>query len=136
MVEKPNKFQPALVGGLILGILSAIPVVNLGNLCCCLWVLIGGIVAAKMLINQSPVFPVRAGDGAAVGALAGVIGAAVNLILGIPLGQVVVMRWVREMVQSNPEAQAQLDQVIRQMQYTSVGERLASALMSWVIFAV
>src|SRR5262249_57366653 len=85
MVEKPSKLPPALVGGLILGILSAIPFVNLGNACCCLWVLIGGIVAAKMLINQSPVLPVGAGDGAAVGALAGAIGAAADLVLGGPL---------------------------------------------------
>src|SRR5262249_52685734 len=143
MVEKPSKLAPALVGGLILGILSAIPFVNLGNACCCMWVLIGGIVAAKMLINQSPVLPVRAGDGAAVGALAGAIGAAVNLVLGVPLAlllgsgiQIGLMQSLRNMMHDNPDAQAQIDQAIRQMQYTNPGERIVSALVYWMIFAV
>lgn len=75
MVEKPNKIQPALVGGLIVGLLWSIPFLNLINFCCCLGVMIGGAVATLMLVKRSPVLPVRSGDGAAVGALAGVIGA-------------------------------------------------------------
>src|SRR5260370_25414316 len=127
MVEKPSKFTPALIGGLVLGILSAIPVVNFGNLCCCLWVLIGGAVAARMLISRSPVFPVRAGEGAAVGALAGAIGSVVNLVLGVPLGlavgpgiQIGLFEWFRTLLKDNPNAQAQLEQAIRQMQQVSM----------------
>ena len=35
------KFQPALYGGLFIGVLSALPIINIGN-CCCLWVTAGG----------------------------------------------------------------------------------------------
>ena len=31
---------------LILGVLSALPIVYVGNACCCLWVVSGGLVAA------------------------------------------------------------------------------------------
>src|SRR5688572_10869436 len=37
-----NKFKPALIGGLVTGILSVIPFVSAANLCCCLWAIVGG----------------------------------------------------------------------------------------------
>jgi hypothetical protein len=64
--------QPAVLGGAFIGILSALPIINLGN-CCCLWIAGGGALAAHL---DSPSAPRRdAGRGAIVGLLAGVIGA-------------------------------------------------------------
>ena len=37
--------QAPLLGGLFIGILSALPVISWGN-CCCLWVVSGGVLAA------------------------------------------------------------------------------------------
>ena len=79
-----SKFQPALLGGLVLGVLSALPLVNIGNLCCCLWVISGGVVAAYLL-QKNQVEPIGPGDGAAVGFLAGVIGAVVWQVLQVPV---------------------------------------------------
>jgi len=76
-----NKLKPALVGGLITGILSVIPFVSS---CCCIWAALGGLLATFMYIKSSPV-PVSTGDGAMVGALAGVIGSVIYLIIGLPL---------------------------------------------------
>ena len=58
--------QPALIGGVVNGVLSGLPVINIGNICCCLWVIVGGAVAAYMLQQKREV-PINAGDGAAVG---------------------------------------------------------------------
>jgi len=44
-----SKLQPALLGGTFLGILSALPIVSAANLCCCLWVVAGGVLAAYLL---------------------------------------------------------------------------------------
>ena len=85
MVEKPGKLQPALVGGAILGLGSVIPILAYANLCCCLWAIIGGAVAARMLIKRSPTFRVTNGDGAVVGMFAGLAGSVVNLVVGVPL---------------------------------------------------
>lgn len=76
--------KPALIGGLVTGVLSAIPVVSLGNACCCLWVVTGGMTAAYLLQQQqsAPLTPV---DGALVGVLAGVTAAFINLVLSIPV---------------------------------------------------
>ena len=79
-----DKLKPALIGGVILGILSAIPFVNIPNICCCAWAIVGGIIAANIYIKNSPT-PVRTGDGAVLGAIAGAIGGVINLIVGVPL---------------------------------------------------
>jgi hypothetical protein len=76
--------QPAIVGGLVVGVLSALPIVSAGNICCCLWVVCGG-VAAAYLLQQNQAAPITAGDGALVGMLAGAIGAVVSLLLSIPI---------------------------------------------------
>src|SRR5256714_13853431 len=79
-----DKMKPALIGGVVLGILSAIPFVNLPNLCCCAWAIAGGILAAHLYIKASPA-PVRPGDGAVLGVLAGGVGAVLLLVLGVAL---------------------------------------------------
>jgi hypothetical protein len=76
-----NKLKPALLGGLIVGILSSIPFVNY---CCCLWALGGGGLACYFYIKSSPT-PVRPGDGAMLGGLAGVIGAVLFFVIYVPL---------------------------------------------------
>jgi hypothetical protein len=79
-----NKLKPALVGGVVLGLLSVIPFVNVVNVCCCLWAILGGMLATFLYVKGSPT-PATPGDGAILGALAGVVGALISLILGIPI---------------------------------------------------
>ena len=76
--------QPALVGGLVMGVLGGLPIISAGNLCCCLWVITGGVIAAYVL-QQNEAAPITTGDGAAVGLLAGIVGAFVYLIISIPI---------------------------------------------------
>ena len=85
--------QPALVGGLVLGVLSALPIVYLGN-CCCLWIITGGMVAAYVLQSNEP-GPIAPADGALVGLLAGLTGAAIHFVLSIPI-DILVGPWERE----------------------------------------
>lgn len=76
-----DKLKPALIGGVVVGLLSAIPFLNY---CCCIWAIGGGALACFLYIKDSPV-PVRAGDGAQIGAFAGLIGAIIYLIIGLPI---------------------------------------------------
>jgi hypothetical protein len=80
--------QPALIGGLVMGVLSALPIISAGNICCCLWVVSGGIVAAYVFQQNQPA-PMTVGDGALVGLLAGIVGAFVSLVLSIPITLIV-----------------------------------------------
>jgi len=79
----PPRTQPALLGGLVIGVLSALPVVNLAN-CCCAWVLLGGAMAAYLMQQNHPE-PIGAGDGALVGLGAGVFGAVVWVAVSLPV---------------------------------------------------
>lgn len=79
-----SRLQPALYGGLVIGVLSALPVVNLGNCCCCLWVIAGGALATYLRQQNSP-YSLPASEGALVGLLAGFIGGIVAGVLSIPL---------------------------------------------------
>jgi hypothetical protein len=78
--------QAALVGGLFIGVLSALPVVQLGNCCCCLWVITGGVLAAY--IDRAPGRPNDLARGAVDGVLAGIVGAMVWLIAAIAIASV------------------------------------------------
>ncbi|MBI3493088.1 MAG: hypothetical protein HY047_15105 [Acidobacteria bacterium] len=80
----PNYTQPALMGGAVMGVLSALPLIAAGNVCCCLWVVSGGLVAAYVF-QQNQAAPMAPGDGALVGLLAGLFGAFVHLVLSIPI---------------------------------------------------
>jgi len=91
----PGYTQPALIGGVVMGVLSALPLVSAGNVCCCLWVIIGGVVAAYLL-QQNQQTPITPGDGALVGLLAGIVGAAVQVIVSIPL-TMLIGPWERAM---------------------------------------
>jgi len=76
-----NKLKPALLGGLIVGILSGLPFVSA---CCCIWAIGGGLVAGMLYIKSAPT-QVLPGDGAIVGALSGIVGAVIYLLLGLPI---------------------------------------------------
>src|SRR6476469_10315672 len=98
------KLQPALFGGLFIGVLSALPIINSGN-CCCLWV-IGGGVLATYLMQQNHPYPIAAADGALVGLLAGLMGGIIGVLLSIPLEMVmgpVQQRMLQRLVLSNPD---------------------------------
>ena len=83
---EPAKLKPALIGGVALGIASALPGLNLLNCACCALVLGGGMLAAYFYLKQVPPSPKAPyGDGALLGVMAGAIGAVVATLVSIPL---------------------------------------------------
>ena len=82
----PAKTQAALLGGVAIGVLSALPVINLAN-CCCAWILFGGGLAAYLMQQNHPE-PIGVGDGAVAGLMAGAFGSVVWLVLSISLRSV------------------------------------------------
>ena len=110
----PAKLQPALLGGVTIGVLSALPVINLAN-CCCAWILFGGALAS-FLMQQNHPEPIEIGDGAIVGLLAGLIGAFVYLIVAIPVNAALspftadmASRAMRDAADMAPELRAVLE---------------------------
>jgi hypothetical protein len=79
MQPASSKLQPAVFGGLFIGVLSALPLINIAN-CCCLWVIGGGVLATYLLQQNQP-YAITAADGALVGLLAGLIGGVIAVIV-------------------------------------------------------
>lgn len=70
---------PVLVGGTVAGVLTGIPWINC---LCCLWIL-GGSALAVQLYAKGRSGPTSPGDGAVIGAFAGVVAAAVNTLMNV-----------------------------------------------------
>lgn len=83
-----KKLSSAAIGGILIGlfdVLRAIPGLGLYLTCCgCLVTLAGGALASGLYVKRSET-PVRGGEGASVGALAGVIGGLIQLFFATPI---------------------------------------------------
>ena len=89
--------------------LSALPLVNFGNCCCCLWVICGGALAAYLRQQNSPT-QIEAAEGALVGLMAGAVGGVVATVLSIPF-QLLIGPYQRQIMErflaSNPDVPAE-----------------------------
>lgn len=106
----PAKLQPAILGGLFIGILSALPLISVGNACCCLWIVCGGLLASYIMQQNHP-GPIQVGDGAVVGLLAGIFGALVWAVVSIPIQLVtgpIQAAWVERIINSTEDIPPQV----------------------------
>jgi hypothetical protein len=133
-----ERLQPAIWGGLFIGVLSALPFVNLPNYCCCcLWVLVGGALAAYLRQQNSP-YQIDAAEGAIVGLMAGAIGGVIYSILSIPLQMVVgpmLEQWTERMMSQNPDVTPEMRDMFQRLS-TSSGARLLSVLVTLVVDSI
>lgn len=130
---RPSKLQPALLGGLFIGVLSALPVISIGNACCCLWVIAGGVLAA-WLLQQNQSTPIEAGDGATIGLLAGIIGAGVFLVISIPVGLIfgpMQADMMRQILESAGDMPPEAREALENMQHG--GASIVGALLGFVV---
>ena len=129
-----NKVKPALIGGVLLGLLSVIPFISALNVCCCLWAILGGMLASYLYVKNSPT-PVSTGDGAIVGAIAGIIGAVISFILGLPINYAMgptMRNLILSLFENVDRQQAEL--MRRQMEMS--GESIAALIVNGLILAV
>jgi hypothetical protein len=104
MPEKPGKIKPALFGGVIMAVVSAIPFLNFVNCFCCAGVLFGGFMAVffyhKDLSPEQP--KITNGDAVQLGLLSGLFGALIGILLTLAMFYTI----------GNPGARAMGDLVI------------------------
>ena len=129
-----NKLKPAIIGGVVIGILSVIPFVSAGNLCCCLWAIVGGMLATQMYVKNSPT-PVNAGDGAIVGALAGLVGGIIAFVLGVPIAYAMGPTMRNLLVSLIENMDPQQAEMMRR-QFEASGDAIAPLLVQGLITSV
>jgi len=101
-----KRLQPALLGGLLIGVLASLPVVNI---CCCLWVLLGGALTVYLQQQRQPE-PIEAADAVLGGLLAGLFGgiiAAIASSVMFSISGIVPTEEIRSQLEQNPEIPAQ-----------------------------
>ena len=129
-----NKLKPALIGGVVLGLLSVIPFVSAANICCCLWAIVGGMLATYFYVKNSPT-PATAADGAILGALAGVVGAAIQIVLGIPVA-LAMGPTMRNMMLSLLERVDPRQADMMRQQFEAAGDAIGPVIINALIMAV
>jgi len=119
--------MPALVGGVIAGILSGVPLLNC---LCCLWIIGGAMLASYLLAKDSP-FSLSAGDGAIVGIFTGIVAAVVDAILSIPLRALNA-----QFVQGLMKRLAQYAEELPSGWQSWMERRTAGVSISWFLFGL
>ena len=131
-----SRFQPALLGGLFIGILSALPGISFGNCCCCLWVLTGGMLTTYLLQGRQDT-PVETSEVMVQGLIAGVVGGILAGIISVAL-QPIIGPWQQQMAAQMmerfqnalpPESRQQFDEAMRQQGAGSVQVEMLRSLM-------
>jgi hypothetical protein len=130
------KLQPAIFGGLFIGVLSTLPIISLGNCLCCMWVLGGGVLAVYLMQQNHP-YQVTAADGALVGLLAGLVGGLVSGLLLIPVMMAFgpfQQRLIERIIASNPDVPEQTRDLIQRM--AAGGAIVSVAVVIKVVFGI
>ena len=133
-----GRLQPALLGGLFIGVLSTLPIVNIGNMCCCLWVVGGGALAAY-LQQQDSTEPLSAADGALIGLLAGIVGAFIGAAIQIPVEiwfGPIQREWLERMMQGQEMPPQFMEMLNRPLNAATIVFDLISRLVAYVIFGM
>jgi hypothetical protein len=134
--QRPGMFRAALIGGVVAGVLTAVPVVNC---LCCLWIIAGAMLAAHLLAKDSP-GPLSPGDGAVVGILTGIIAAIVDAVASLPfetMNREYVQRFMDQMSQFFEEMPAGWESWLeRRAGELSPAWFLLGLLASAVIYAI
>lgn len=131
-----EQLRGIFLGGLLAGVVSAIPLLNLGNCFCCLWAWVSG-GAAVALIRRQEALPDRdlPKVGLLAGAYAGLVATVLELVWNIFFGLPAIDRLaeIRRMMPSQmpPETTRLFEQL-----FTSGTMGLASALTRIFLFAL
>jgi hypothetical protein len=83
MPKQPNKLLAALYGGILTGVFSVVPYLNLLNCLCCAGILLGGFLSVFFYTRDAgpESRPLSSSDALQLGTLAGVFGAIITVVV-------------------------------------------------------
>lgn len=129
--------MPALYGGLIIAGISAIPGLNLINVCCCAGILLGGFLAVFFYKQDltPDMDPLTSNDCVRLGALAGIIaavaGTVVSMLVMLVFGNIAIEMMMKIIHRMNVELPANIEQMIDQ----GMEERISFFGFAFSLFA-
>lgn len=105
-MNEKNYLRPILLGGLVCGLCSGLPLIQNFNCCCCMWGVLGGGLAGYLLVKAVG-FPTD-GDGAVVGLGSGALGGAIAGMLNFLL---FMLQGPQQLQEAMNQALSQMDNV-------------------------
>ena len=132
------RLQPALLGGVFIGVMSALPFISAGNCCCCLWVIAGGVLAVYLRQQNTP-YGIPASEGALLGLMAGFIGGIIGGVLGFALQSVLgpmQADWMSGFLEGTEDMPPEAREMLRRIAENTGTMALAGLLMNVVISTV
>jgi len=132
-----GRHQPAVLGGLFIGVLSSLPVVNVVNMCCCLWVVAGGVLVVYLQQQNRPE-PVETGYAVIGGLLAGLIGAIIYSAVSFALASVMgpaLQQQIQQQLEANPDVPPELRDFMNRL-FTGPNMALLMFVITIPVYAV
>ncbi len=132
-----KRHQPALLGGLLIGALSSLPLISAANLCCCLWVVAGGVLTTY-LAQQNRETPLETSEAVVEGLLAGLIGAVLTVLVSYAMLSWTGPLWqdqVRSQIESNPDLPPQAREWVLRLLNTQ-GVALIQLVVTVPLYAI
>ena len=125
-----RRFQPSLVGGLFIGIVSSLPIVGGANACCCLWVVLGGLLTVY-LQRQAHAGALDAAEALLGGLVAGLVGSIISTAVSAML-YAVSGDQVLEQIRTYLEGNAQMPAEIKDRVESLLGARNAPVMIALI----
>jgi hypothetical protein len=113
-MNEEGMLKPALIGGILLGVLSSLPVVKC---CCCAWIIGGGVLAAYVYIRETR-SRVTLGRGVLLGLLTGAFGSIINILFELPkllISKVPIADQFGKAIEQVPNLPAETKQMVSAM---------------------
>ncbi len=133
--QKTLMLTPALIGGVIAGFLSGVPILSC---LCCLWIIGGAILASYLLIKDSSA-PLTSSDGAIVGVFTGLVAAVVQTVVNLlflPLNRQVTQRIMERLAEYMEQMPSGFESFLDEAPFeTSVPGILIGLVVSVLIFS-
>jgi hypothetical protein len=134
--QKTLMLTPALIGGVMAGFLSGVPILSC---LCCLWIIGGAMLASYLLVKDSSV-PLTSSDGAIVGVFTGLVAAVVQTVVSIlflPLNRQVMQRIMERFAEYMEEMPPGFENLLDEASMeTSVPRILFGLVVSGIIFSL
>jgi hypothetical protein len=109
----------------------------MGNCCCCLWVVSGGVLATYLRQQNTPL-QIEVSEGALLGLMAGAIGGVVSSVLSIPMQMMMgpmQAEWMERILASNPDVPPEVRDMMTRVT-AGAALQVVSMIISVVVFTI
>jgi len=123
--------RPVLISGIIAGVISSVPFIGWLNICCGLWLILGGVLGIHMVCSDTD-RKINYGEGALIGLFIGLIAAVISTIIDSVFSVFEVNFW-QNLADRVPQIEEWMDFILATE--TGVGAIIYDLLTNLLLFS-